>query len=61
MRMDVNRAGYREFQAASDPLRTFEINAGRIVFEGLHPGEYMLRARTYNNKCLFLPMSVRAE
>jgi hypothetical protein len=61
MRMDVNRAGYREFQAAADPLRTFEINAGRIVFEGLHPGEYMLRARTHNNKCLFLPMSVRAE
>lgn len=61
MRMDINPAGYREFQAASSPIRTFEINAGKIVFEGLHPGEYMIRARTYANKCVFLPMSVRAE
>lgn len=61
MKMDVNPAGYREFQAASDPLKSFGITGGKIMFHALRPGEYMIRGRTGNGKCVFLPLSVRED
>ena len=61
MKMNLNPAGYREFQAAAQPLKPLAVSSGsKVHFGTLDAGEYMIRGRLASSgKCVFLPLSVR--
>ncbi|HYE75625.1 MAG TPA: SPOR domain-containing protein, partial [Blastocatellia bacterium] len=61
IRMRVNPAGYREFHAVEPPINSFQNIGGKIMFRALPQGEYMIRGRLGNGKCVFLPLSVRED
>lgn len=57
--MGMHRNGdFREFHTNGETLKSFGVTGGKIAFDGLPTGDYMIKARTSRGG-VFLPLSVR--